>query len=100
MGSLVDFSKYGHLEIRRSKNYAFVCCPLMDYSLDLKTMRSIYRDFKKLEIELSDKCKEIIMYTHLNYPHIMRIIAKLGYTPFHLSLQKNVLWFKKETKNV
>lgn len=72
----------------------------MDSMLNFRTMRIIYKEFKELETNLKPKYKEIVMYTHINYPHIMIIITKLGYTPFYLSLQKNVLWFKKEMKNV
>ena len=34
------------------------------------------------------------------HPHIMKMFIKLGFSPFYLSLKKNILWFKKETQNV
>jgi len=72
----------------------------MDGYLTFHNKRVIYKEFKELEKTLKMKYREITVYTHLDRPHIMRMITKLGYKPFHLSLEKNVLWFKKETRYV
>jgi len=93
----VEYSKHGYWEVRCSKNYAFVCCPIMEQQLSFRTKREIYSELKILELELQmDGREEIVGYTKISNPHIMIMFAKLGYVPFHLSVKKQVLWFKKE----
>ena len=94
-------SNHGYWEVRESKNYAFLCCPIMEGMLTFKEMRLIYQQYKILERVLKVKgVGEIVGYTSIYNPHIMKMFIKLGFSPFYLSLKKNILWFKKETQNV
>jgi hypothetical protein len=98
---LDDFYTHGHWEVRVSKNYAFICCPLMNGILTFGEKRLVYEELKTLEDRLRIEGKsEVTGYTSIHKPHIMRMFTKLGYNPFYLSLKKNILWFKKELQHV
>lgn len=98
---LVDYYKKGDLEVRRSNGYAFVCSPIMEGIISFGKKKRIYKDLKCLEFELCmDGVCKIVMYTKISNPHMMVMIAKLGYKPFHLSTKRKVIWFKKELQNV
>ena len=98
---LKEFYNMGYWEVRCSKNYAFLCCPIMEGLLTFKEKRLIYQQLKILERTLKTQGKsEVVCYTGLKNEHIMRMLAKMKYSPFYISLKKNILWFKKELKNV
>ena len=97
----VDFYNHGCIEVRLSKSYAFICCPLMEKVLAFAEIRKIYQDLKVLELDLQmNGLKEVVGYTRLINTHVMKMFVKLGYKPFHLSLKREILWFKKELSNV
>ena len=88
----VAFSKHGTWEVRRSKNYAFICCPLMNQFLTFSQKKQVYTDLKDLEFKLAtDDVVQIIGYTRLDKPNIMKMFTKVGYKPFHISLKKEVI---------
>ena len=96
-----DYYNHGSWEVRCSKNYAFICCPVMNGLVSFSEQRKIYHDLKVLELDLQAQGKaEIAAYTSIYHPHIMLMFKKLDYTPFHLSLERKILWFKKELQNV
>jgi hypothetical protein len=98
---LADYYRKGLLEVRRSDNYAFICCPAMDEYISVGQQRQVYKDLKCIEFELCmDNVCQAVVYTKINNPHMMVMFAKMGYKPFHLSIKRNVLWFKKELQNV
>jgi hypothetical protein len=76
--------------------YCSIYCDVMHDGVDdFYTKRKIYEEFIQLESELKKRYKWWNAYTKLDYPLIMRFMAKKGANPYYINLKTNAIWFSK-----
>jgi hypothetical protein len=71
-------------------------CPILTQGVStFKAYREIYKELKLVENSMYGRYPNAVMFTGINHPHIMKLMAKVGYSPYYLNLEKETIWFKK-----
>ena len=85
-----------HWEFQEKGENVHLFCPILQDGINsFKLYRGIYKELKELEKILSSKYSTAVMYTKINLDNVIKIITKLGYTPYFVNLEYDSIWFKK-----
>jgi hypothetical protein len=85
-----------HWRFKEKGGNVHLFCPILDEGVKkFKQYREIYTELKELEKSLSLKYSTAVMYTDMSHINIIKLLTKVGYTPYFVNLEYNSIWFKK-----
>jgi hypothetical protein len=85
-----------HWKFKEKNEGVHLFCPLLSKGVkSLGTLREIYKELKGLEQLLGTRYPTAFIYTRIKHSNMIKIITKLGYTPFFVNLEYETIWFRK-----